>query len=213
MPRLRPTGPPELLAGYLALEGIEERVMARSLDRHTPSVYLWYRLLTLYNQGIRGDHEFGGADDELPAWSLRLGLFTVGLGTSKLALDAALGGYYAQSFMLLRHLLESWVQVRYARLLPAEATRWYALPDGTPRREPAPGTLRRFVRRLDPDRQLTAEVERMLKHLDHRPRPHIRDRGGVYPWPTPVHLARTARGAGSPTPTVAGALALPPAAR
>jgi hypothetical protein len=61
-------------------------------------------------------------------------------GTSKLALDAALFGYYSASFGLTRHILESWAHAAYVGFFPEEARSWFLQQADTaesagPRRE------------------------------------------------------------------------------
>lgn len=55
----------------------------------------------------------------------RLSQIIMTVGTSKITLDACLGGYYSQALALCRNLLEAYKRIAYARRSPHDAYRWY----------------------------------------------------------------------------------------
>lgn len=59
------------------------------------------------------------------AFEYRLSQVIMAVGTSKIALDACLGGYYSQALALCRNLLEAYKRIAYARRSPYDAYRWY----------------------------------------------------------------------------------------
>src|SRR5688572_4256965 len=106
-------GTAELVAGYEILHNQEAKYTAIALAELPDGIALWYRYLTLFDRTLRGEHEspFDERDDRHKAWHLRLRLSGVAVATAKLALDAALAGYYSQAYALLRHMLETWQQM------------------------------------------------------------------------------------------------------
>ncbi len=159
------SGPPDLIAGYRALHDQEAKYAQIVLREIPGAVAVWYRLLTLYDQAMRWEHEFSGDDHHLPAWHLLLYLANVAGGTSKVVLDAALAAYYTQGFALVRHMLETWRQMAYVVIRPSEAKRWFRSPDGSNPREPDEGTIIRALQRRSADKVLLAQANRMITAL------------------------------------------------
>ncbi len=158
-------GPPDLIAGYRVLHDQEAKYAQIALREMPGAVAVWYRLLTLYDQAIRREHEFSGDDQDLPAWHLLLYLANVAGGTSKLVLDAALVGYYTQGFALVRHMLESWRQMVYVVIRPGEAHRWFKGPDGSNPREPRENTISNALLQHSTDKDLVRQVNHTIKAL------------------------------------------------
>lgn len=86
----------------------------------------WYQYLTLFDEALRGEHESPGSHEshDHDSWELRLRLAVIEISTAKLALDAALAGYYAQALGLVRRMLEAWKMMVYARVRPDQTFRW-----------------------------------------------------------------------------------------
>ncbi len=102
--------------------------MHHAAGQHPELVERWQRLLTLHRRALLGTTTFPGNlgdEDGRIAFELRLRLLGMAGGTSKLALDAALFGYYSASFGLTRHLLESWIHAAYVGIQPGEARAWF----------------------------------------------------------------------------------------
>lgn len=109
----------------------------------------WYGYLTLYDQTLRREHEWPEDEpsDAYWSWSVRLNLAAGALASAKLALDAALAGYYSQAYGLLRHMAETWEQMVYLRFNEEAGKQWFS-PDGVQQaREPSQGTILRGIRR------------------------------------------------------------------
>ena len=69
------------------------------------------------------------------------------LATVKLALDAALAGYYSQAYGLLRHMSETWEQMVYLRFNEQAGKQWFS-PDGAKSaQEPSQGMILRGIRK------------------------------------------------------------------
>ena len=153
-----------------ALHEQEARYTEFALREMPDAVALWYRYLTLYDKALRREHESPSTfDDHHRAWDSRLRLASTAAATSKLALDAALAGYYSQAFALLRHMLETWQQMVYVRINPAAAQQWYS-PDGKRQpTEPLQSTIVNKLRKYGKqDRELghnAAEIERQITYL------------------------------------------------
>lgn len=79
--------------------------------------------------------QYGNDRSTLAEWEhfyssqVRLFFLAVQAQTSKVALDAALDGYYTQSFILLRTMLESWRRCVLMRRSHVEALRWIPKED------------------------------------------------------------------------------------
>lgn len=123
-----PKGAPQWTQGYRAIDLSEQRVIEYALEHLGDYAELWYRLLDLYVQGLRG---VAVVDDERAqlSWEARSQLLGLALGNSKAALDMVLSGYYSACYSLIRHLLETWEHVAYIRVEPASAKAWYEQED------------------------------------------------------------------------------------
>lgn len=165
------SGPSNLIAGYEAFHDQEGRYTQIALREMPDAAAIWYRYLTLFDHTLRGELESPSLelDDKHRAWDLRLRLASVACATAKLALDAALAGYYSQAFALLRHMLETWQQMVYVRFNPIAAELWFS-PDGVkPAREPGTSTIVNKLRGYAKgDMELAnnvAIVEKQIRHL------------------------------------------------
>jgi hypothetical protein len=132
-----------VMAGYVALHTQEAKYTAIALQKMRGEVEVWCRMLSLYNQALRQEHEapWPEGDVRFTAWHLRIRLASVAAGTSKVVLDAGLAGYYVQAFALIRHLLETWRQLAYIGIRPEDAHRWLPGEGGTPAVERKVGTM------------------------------------------------------------------------
>ena len=112
--------------GYTTLHDREATYTQLALERLRQPVESWYQYLTLYDEALRGEHESPGNHESYDhdSWELRLRLAVIETSTAKLALDAALAGYYAQALGLVRRMLEAWRMMVYARVRPDQAFRW-----------------------------------------------------------------------------------------
>lgn len=59
------------------------------------------------------------------ARQLRFRLFTISVGSMKVGLDCAVGGYYAQAWGQIRFLAECMLQMMHARFREKAASRWF----------------------------------------------------------------------------------------
>lgn len=112
--------------GYRTLHDREATYTQIALERLSEPVRSWYQYLTLFDEALRGEHESSGSYEshDHDSWELRLRLAVIEISTAKLALDAALAGYYAQALGLVRRMLEAWKMMDYARVRPDQAFRW-----------------------------------------------------------------------------------------
>jgi hypothetical protein len=163
---------PEVLAGYRALHMHEAKYTAIALGNEPAEIAVWYRYLTLFDRTMRREHEspFDLDSDSHVAWGLRLSLTSAAAGTAKLALDATLAGYYSQAFALIRHLLETWLQMVYVRLNPSAAPQWFS-PDGVRKaQQPNQNTIingiKRFGKQDWPLLHNVEEVSGLLRRLN-----------------------------------------------
>lgn len=126
-------GPDETTEGYYQLEEIERAMAFEVLAIHREPVELWYRLLTLYYRGMKGEWDFSdaeGDDVRLMVWGLQSQLLGLGVSSAKAALDLLLAGYYSVAFAAIRHMLETFVQYSYVAVAPMEVVHWYEQPGG-----------------------------------------------------------------------------------
>ena len=86
---------------------------------------LWLGVLALYHAAFTRAYGFSAMSrEEYASAVFRLDLLGLAGGNVKLALDAALAGYYSGSMALQRHLLETWRRSAYARLQYTDIWRW-----------------------------------------------------------------------------------------
>lgn len=111
---------------YRVLHNREATYVGIALERLSEPVETWHRYLTLFDEALRGDHEspasLGTHDHD--SWELRLRLAVTEISTSKLTLDAAPAGYYAQALGLIRRMLEAWKLMVFTRARPDQSFRW-----------------------------------------------------------------------------------------
>jgi hypothetical protein len=118
---------------YHWMEQQEQRFRQSPRSEHPDALLLWLRCLTLFDGGFAALNAWTPASAEsIPAWNIRSELLALAFGTSKLALDALVVGYYSACFGLIRHLLETWKRTVWVRLCPADAMPWYELPEQSP---------------------------------------------------------------------------------
>ena len=103
-----PRWPEKVVCGYCALVPQEVKDSRAVFEEISGAFEPWFRMLALLEEVLRREHDFAGkADPQGIAWLLRLRLAAVAAGTARMVLDAALAGYYAQGFALVRHMLET----------------------------------------------------------------------------------------------------------
>ncbi len=152
---------PESTLAYRTLDAGRESCARRTLEAHAELVALWHRALTLHYHTAYGTFTgfstmaFTGDPVDratLNAWHARHALLGTAGRTSKLAMDAALTGYYSEAAALTRHVTEAWAQAAYLRVLPTEGLRWYRTTEGFLQAPPSPKTVMAKLRRVKVDR-------------------------------------------------------------
>src|SRR5215213_5440347 len=81
---------PEWLSGYHELERSERFATLEATDLHQDYVIAWYRLLDFYYCALHVPRVYGKREPWVTVWKI----LRLGLSAAKLALDAALTGYY-----------------------------------------------------------------------------------------------------------------------
>jgi hypothetical protein len=163
---------PAVFAGYRALHTQEAKYTEKALREVPAEVAVWYRYLSLFDRTLRREHEspFDLDSDAHVAFWMRLSFMSAAAGTAKLALDAALAGYYSQAFALIRHLLETWLQMVYVRLNNRAAPRWFSSDGIKEPQQPNPNTVINGIKRLGKKEKgllhNVEEVERLLQRLN-----------------------------------------------
>lgn len=167
-----PEGAPHWTQGYRELDLSEQRVMHVALEHFSNYAELWYRLIDLYVRGLRGETRV--EDEEMwQPWEARSELLGLALGNSKAALDMALAGYYSGSYVLIRHLLETWEHVAFIRLEPDTAIAWYQQEGdcSTWKFEPGDNPRRKRLRREITLKGHLKIVERFWKEMSNGAHP------------------------------------------
>jgi hypothetical protein len=133
--RFAVVGDPQAMRLYRWLEELEEshRDAARSYE--SKAIDLWQRAIEIRSRPFMpGEstvypHPTDTLDGKLHAMSaeFRMSQAVLSLGTSKVALDCGINGYYSQSLALCRSLFESWKRMAYARRSSADSFRWYPI--------------------------------------------------------------------------------------
>ncbi len=97
-----------------------QRVYDATIQGSSSEVNLVRRAISLHAEA------FSIAEDpaEPKAATVRKALVSHNFNTLKLALDAAIRGYYVQSIALLRNVYENWLAFWYLAKFPQEADRW-----------------------------------------------------------------------------------------
>jgi hypothetical protein len=127
----------DLFEGYYLLERDERRAMLDALGRHTREVTLWYGFLSNYRRTLEG--EIVHPPDDV-AFGARRQILSLGLTSSKAALDAVLAGYYSVAYCSIRHMVECWFVSRYLECHPEKYLGLYA---------PAPGAKKVKLPEID----------------------------------------------------------------
>lgn len=158
---------PSQSEGHIALTRNAQRAMGVTLRAHSAYAECWSGLVGLYYIALKGEHEspHDGEEPEHVAWHLRHSLLTGALDTSKLALDATLSGYYAQALMLIRHLFETWLQVRYARIRADQAVRWFNSVKTGPPMEPGYESIIKEVLKAPDNKDAAISVNHLVHEL------------------------------------------------
>ncbi len=143
------SGSDDLNSGYVRLQNLESKYTYEALKHHIDQISLWYRALALLVEIAEQEHstELTEQDREWLSWSFRLRLVGTAAASAKLALDAALAGYYSQSYAVIRHLLETWRIMIYLRLIPNAAWNWIPAPDSGKAQPPNSGTISSGIRK------------------------------------------------------------------
>jgi hypothetical protein len=143
------SAPERVVAGYRTLHLQEAKYTGIALREMSAGIEVWHRYLTLLDQTLRGEHDSlsEGLDDAHVAWTLRLALAGAAAATAKMALDAALAWYYSQAYALIRHLLETWLQMLYIRLNNHAAWQWFGTETRPEAQEPSQNTIINGIKR------------------------------------------------------------------
>jgi hypothetical protein len=155
----------DLESGYRLLESAAQATRRQVVQHHGEAVERWHKTLSLYASTILGPFDFTGSEAEAPAWHLRFQLLGMAAGTSKLALDATLAGYNVQAFSLIRHMLETRMQVACVAIRPDLAPLWYRRGEGLSPQEPKYATIRKIVWEHVSDKAHVDQVHRMITEL------------------------------------------------
>lgn len=116
----------DVVEGYYLLEQAERGAMRAALARFPEPVTLWYGFLTSTRRALEGQHERSAEYANIT----RRELMTLGLSSSKAALDALLAGYYSIAFASIRHITECWCFSRYLVCHPEKHAAFYAPEPG-----------------------------------------------------------------------------------
>jgi hypothetical protein len=114
------------MEAYCSLDEGELQHRTAAVLRHTDGFSLWMGVLGLYHAAFSHPYNFSAEPtrEHNASAVFRLDLLGLAGGNVKLALDAALAGYYSGCMALERHSLETWRRVVYARLHPLDIWRW-----------------------------------------------------------------------------------------
>lgn len=117
---------------YCSLDAGELSFRLAAVRAQTEGFNLWLWCLALYRAAM--SHSYTFTDDRESTETggtlhksevFRLDLLGLAGGNIKLAMDAALAGYYSGCMALERHMLETWRRSAYARLHPEDIWRWF----------------------------------------------------------------------------------------
>src|SRR5215217_5759380 len=93
--------PPEIAEGYVELERVQRLAGRWVIQEYRFAVATWYELLTHYRRALEG--ETPAMDN---AGDARREILSLGLCSSKIALDASLVGYYSAAMGSVRYMAE-----------------------------------------------------------------------------------------------------------
>lgn len=128
-------------SGYERTEATERLVRQRTAGEFPDHIRLWTRSMTFTFRlfdFLSGVPLEARSPLSVTARQLRFRLFTMAVGSMKVGLDVALGGYYAQAWGQIRFLAECMLQMMHARFRQNSATRWFG------KITPAPGERQKF---------------------------------------------------------------------
>jgi hypothetical protein len=121
--------------------------MRDALGRHTREVTFWYELLSNHRRSLEG--ELVRRPDDV-AFVARRQILSLGLTSSKAALDALLAGYYSVAYCSIRHMCECWFVSRYLECHPEKYLGLYAPEPGAKKvKIPGPDSLIKDVEACD----------------------------------------------------------------
>jgi hypothetical protein len=119
---------PEIAEGYIELERVQRLAGRWVIQEYRFAVAAWYELLTYYRRALDGKtpplDNSGGARREI---------LSLGLCSSKFALDASLAGYYSAAMGSVRYMAECWFYSRYLACHPEKWPAFYRRSPGTPK--------------------------------------------------------------------------------
>jgi hypothetical protein len=125
---------------YCSLDAGELSFRLKAVSEQTEGFNLWLWCLALFRTAFNHPYTLTDdrIDDETPgplnrSEEFRLNILGLAGGNVKLAMDAALAGYYNGCLALERHMLETWCRSAYARLRPEDIWRWFPVelwPEG-----------------------------------------------------------------------------------
>lgn len=118
---------------YKWLSSYEDYNRLQTQTAYSNAIDLWQRALEIRSRPfppgttIPYDAPTDTIDQKLTymSYDYRLEQSILSLGTSKVTLDACLGGYYSQALALCRNMLEAFKRMAFARRSPLDAYRWY----------------------------------------------------------------------------------------
>jgi len=121
-----PSSEDRLSRGYRVLHNQEAKYTGVALQQVHQPIEIWYQYLSLFDAALRSEHDSSSrpGSQERHSWELRIRITATEMNTAKLALDAALAGYYVQALGLIRRILESWRLMVFARARPDLARQW-----------------------------------------------------------------------------------------
>lgn len=134
---------PLLLDGDNALS-LEEFGIRRQTARFQDDLILiWHRLFTLFRQGMAYQSVDEAEDtDELElVRQLWIQLLSYAVGSARLSYQAAVSGYYPQSYTMTRSVFETFLVWKYTEKYPAQAMLWFRSEEGKPRKKLRTPTL------------------------------------------------------------------------
>lgn len=141
---------------YCSLDAGELSFRLGAVSAQTEGFNLWLWCLALCRAAMSRSYTFTDArQSEETRGTLhksevfRLDILGLAGGNIKLAMDAALAGYYSGCMALERHMLETWRRSVYARLHPEDVWRWFptdiwlddVVPAATKRKKDAEGKM------------------------------------------------------------------------
>lgn len=141
---------------YCSLDAGELSFRLGGIRAETEGFDLWLWCLALYRAAM--SHTYTLTDDRIDEQThgpiyrseeFRLNILGLAGGNVKLAMDAALAGYYNGCLALERHMLETWRRSAYARLHNLDIWRWFPtnvwpegmIPAQSRKKKPADGEM------------------------------------------------------------------------